>query len=61
MITDHYNLSPDEVVDALRLVDLFKGLPDDELRILAEVTEGIKAGKGDRLFDVVMRTTCSTS
>lgn len=51
MITEHYSLSPGDVIETLRLVDLFKGLPDDELRLLAEVIRGIKAGEGDRLFD----------
>jgi hypothetical protein len=39
---------------------LFKGLPSDELRALAEVIRGIKAGPGDRLFDEGMRTTSSS-
>lgn len=51
MIAEHYNLSPDEVIESLRRVDLFKGLPDDELRVLAEAMKGIKAGPGDCLFD----------
>ena len=45
------DLSPDDVFEALRRVDLFSGLPADELRALAEVIRGIRAGPGDRLFE----------
>ena len=51
MITELNDLSPDDVFEALRRVDLFKGLPADELRALAEIIGGIKAGPGDRLFE----------
>jgi CRP-like cAMP-binding protein len=51
LITEHYSLSPSDVIETLRIVDLFKGLPDGELRLLAEVIKGIRAGEGDRLFD----------
>ena len=51
MITEHFNLLPEEVVATLREVDLFKGLPDDELRAIVEAIKGIRAGPGDRLFD----------
>ena len=51
MITELNDLSPDDVFEALRCVDLFKGLPADELRALAEIIGGIKAGPGDRLFE----------
>lgn len=51
LITDHFNLLPDEVIEILRRVDLFRGLPEDELRALAEIIKGIKAGPGDQLFD----------
>ena len=51
LITEHYNLSPDEIIESLRRVELFKGLPDDQLRALVEVIKGFKAGPGDRLFD----------
>jgi hypothetical protein len=51
LITEHYNLVPEEVMESLRRVDLFKGLPDDELRALVEVIKGFKAGQGDCLFD----------
>ena len=36
---------------SLRRVALFKGFPDDELRTLAEIIKGIKAGPGDLLFE----------
>ena len=45
------DLSPDDVFEALRRVDLFSGLPADELRALAAVIRGIRAGPGDRLFE----------
>ena len=45
------DLSPDDVFEALRRVDLFSGLPADELRALAEIIRGIRAGPGDRLFE----------
>ncbi len=51
MITEQYDLSPDEVMVALGRVALFKGLPDDELRALAEIVKGLKAGPGDLLFE----------
>ena len=51
LMTELNDLSPDDVFEALRRVDLFKGLPADELRALAEIIEGIKAGPGDRLFE----------
>ncbi len=51
MITERYNLSPEEVIESLRSVDLFDGLPDDELRALVENLKGMKAGPGDQLFD----------
>ena len=51
MITVLNDLSPDDVFEALRRVDLFSGLPADELRALAEVIRGIRAGPGDRLFE----------
>ena len=51
MITEHFNLLPEDVIATLRGVDLFKGLPDDELRAIVEAIKGIKAGPGDRLFD----------
>jgi CRP-like cAMP-binding protein len=51
LITEHYNLLPDEVIESLRRVELLKGLPDDELRALVEVMKGFKAGPGDCLFD----------
>ena len=51
MITVLNDLSPDDVFEALRRVDLFSGLPADELRALAEIIGGIKAGPGDRLFE----------
>ena len=51
MITEHHNLLSDDVIESLHRVDLFMGLPDDELRALVEVSKGIKAGPGDLLFD----------
>ena len=51
MITERYQLVPDEVIASLREVNLFKGLPDDELRAIVEVIKGLKAGPGDHLFD----------
>lgn len=51
MITEYNDLSPDDIVETLRRVDLFKGLPADELRALAEIIGGIKAGPGDQLFE----------
>ena len=51
MITEHNDLLPDDVIEELRRVNLFKGLPDDDLRALVEVLKGFKAGPGDRLFD----------
>ena len=51
MTTERHQLLPDEAVEGLRRVDLFKGLPDDELRSLVEVIKGIRAGPGDHLFD----------
>ena len=50
MITERYNLVPEEVIESLRRVNLFRGLPDDELRVLAENLKGVKAGPGDELF-----------
>ena len=51
MITDHNDLVPDDVIESLRRIDLFKGLPDDDLRALVDVLKGFKAGPGDHLFD----------
>ena len=51
MITEQDNLSPDEVMESLRRVALFEGLPDDDLRALVEILKGIKAGPGDLLFE----------
>ena len=51
MITERDQLLPDEAVERLRRVDLFKGLPEDELRSLVEVIKGITAGPGDHLFE----------
>ncbi len=51
LITEQYPLVADEVIESLRRVDLFRGLPDDELRALVEVIKGVKAGEGDHLFD----------
>ena len=51
MITEHENQSPDEVVETLRRVGLFKGLPVDELRTVVQLMKGIGAGPGDRLFE----------
>jgi len=50
LITEHNDLLPDDVIESLRRVNLFKGLPDDDLRALVEVLKGFKAGPGDRLF-----------
>ena len=51
MITERDQLLPDEAVERLCRVDLFKGLPEDELRSLVEVIKGITAGPGDHLFE----------
>ncbi len=51
MITERDNQSPDEVIDTLRRVGLFKGLPADELRTVVEMMKGISAGPGDQLFE----------
>ena len=51
MITERENQSPDEVVETLRRVGLFKGLPVDELRTVVQLMKGIGAGPGDRLFE----------
>ena len=51
MITEHNELLPDDVIENLRHVNLFEGLPDDDLRALVEVLKGFKAGPGDCLFD----------
>jgi len=51
LITEQKDLSPEEVLDTLHRVDLFMGLPDDELRALAEIIKGIKALPGDLLFE----------
>ena len=51
LITEYNDLSPDDVVEILRRADLFKGLPADERRALAEIIWGIKAGPGDQLFE----------
>ncbi len=50
MITERFNLVPEEVIESLRRVNLFKGLPEDELRVLVENLKGVKAGPGDELF-----------
>ena len=51
MITEHNDLVPDDVIESLRRIDLFKGLSDDDLRALVDVLKGFKAGPGDHLFD----------
>jgi len=45
------DLSPDEVIEKLRHVDLFQGLPDEELRGVAEAVNGLTAQEGDVLFE----------
>ena len=51
MITEHENRAPDEVVETLRRVGLFKGLPTDELKTVVELMKGLGASPGDRLFE----------
>ena len=51
MAVEPRDLSPDEVIEKLRHVDLFQGLPDDELRGVSEVVNGLTAQDGDVLFE----------
>ncbi len=51
MITEQDDRSPDEVIETLRRVGLFKGLPTDELRTVVELMKRIRADPGDRLFE----------
>ena len=50
MAVEPRDLSTDEVIDKLRHVDLFQGLPDDELRGVGEVVTGLTAQEGDVVF-----------
>lgn len=50
LIQELHDLSPDGVIHSLSRVTLFEGLPDDELRALAEIIKGIRADPGDVLF-----------
>lgn len=50
MAVEPRELSPDEVVENLRHLDLFKGLPDDALAEVAQVVSGLVAYDGDLLF-----------
>lgn len=51
MAAEPRDLSSDEVIEILRHVDLFQGLPDDELRGVSEVVKGVTAQDGDVLFE----------
>ena len=51
MITEHDDLVPDDVIESLRRINLFKGLPDDDLLALVDVLKEFTAGPGDHLFD----------
>lgn len=51
MAVEPRDLSPDEVIEELQRVDLFQGLPEDELRGVGEVVHSITALDGDVLFE----------
>jgi len=51
LITEQDDRSPDEVIETLRRVGLFKGLPTDELRTVVGLMKRIRADPGDRLFE----------
>jgi len=51
LITEHEDRSPDEVVETLRRVGLFKGLPADELETVVGLMKEIGASPGDLLFE----------
>ena len=51
MSVEPRDLSPDEAIEKLRHVDLFKGLPDGELGGVSQVVKGLTAQGGDVLFE----------
>lgn len=51
MAAEPRDLSLDEVMEMLRHVDLFQGLPDDELNGVSEVAKGVTAQDGEVLFE----------
>lgn len=51
MAVEPRDLSLDDVIEMLRRVDLFRGLPDDELSGVSEVVRGVTAQDGEVLFE----------
>ncbi|MDX1566189.1 MAG: cyclic nucleotide-binding domain-containing protein [Longimicrobiales bacterium] len=51
MAVDEVEWSVEEVLPILRQVSLFEGLPDDDLRKLAEIARGTTAEEGEILFE----------
>ena len=51
MAVEPRELSPEDVTEYLKHVDLFKGLPDDELGGVSRVVRGLTAQADDVLFE----------
>lgn len=51
MSDNAHGWSPEEVVGLLQQVDLFEGLPDEDLSGIAAIVQGVTLEKGDLLFE----------